>query len=494
MADWLMDNVISWLAKAVLACFKAIWDLLAQTAFTTPDVTTLPQVTAFSGRSLMVVNAAFVLAIIAAGVTVMTHETLQIRYGIGDLLPRLVVGFVAANFATPICKNLIQLANALTQALTGDGIDSKDSFAHIQRVVVSALGSDEQAFLLVIIGLIIAVLTAMLLVVFLIRVAVLVVLVGVAPAALACHALPYTDAVARLWWRAMLVCLGTVMLQALTLHTALTIFLDPNANKPLLGIPNDPNGTLNLFIVACLLWATVKIPSLLRRYASGGGGSSNMVGAFLRVVVVQQLTRGLGTALRGRRVAAAIGAGAAGRHASAATTPISYWRPRLPHAVRGHTAAAGTASAGSTTTGSTAANTSASAAANEAASQRPRNLALPSQAMPKKPGAWRVKGRVSGTGWPAARPLPATSALIGRHAAGTGTVPVPSLRPSPAPGATRPAATSTPRPRPAPMAAPTPASAPRKSSGTGWPGRALLPRPYQPPRRPGPTAGGSRGR
>jgi hypothetical protein len=484
MADWLMDNVISWLAKAVLACFKAIWDLLAQTAFTTPDVTTLPQVTAFSGRSLVVVNAAFVLAIIAAGVAVMTHETIQVRYGIGDLLPRLVVGFVAANFATPICKNLIDLANALTQALTGDGIDSKDSFAHMQRVIVSALGSEEQAFLLVIIGLIIAVLSAMLLVVFLIRVAVLVVLVGIAPVALACHALPYTDAAARLWWRAMLVCLGTVMLQALTMHTALSIFLDPNANAPLHGIPNDPNGTLNLFIVACLLWATVKIPGLMRRYVSGGG-SSNMVGAFLRVVVVQQLTRGLGTALRGRRVATAMGAGAAGQHALAATTPISYWRPRLPDTVRGHTAAAGPASAGPSTTGPTAANTSAEGAANEAASQRPRKPVLPSQVMPKKPGAWRVKGHASGTGWPATRPRPATAAPIGRHAAGM---------PSAATSAISPPATTSPPPRSAPTPAPTPALAPRKVSGTGWPARAPLPRPYQPPRRPRPSTGGSRGR
>jgi len=483
MADWLMDNVISWLAKAVLACFKAVWGLLAQTAFTTPDVTTLPQVTAFSDRSLIVVNTVFVLAIIAAGVTVMTHETVQVRYGIGDLLPRLVVGFVAANFATPICKNLIQLSNALTQALTGDGIDSKDSFAHMQRVVVAALGSEEQAFLLVIIGLIIAVLSAMLLVVFLIRVAVLVVLVGIAPAALACHALPYTEAAARLWWRAMLVCLGTVTLQALTLHTALSIFLDPNANEPLLGIPNDPNGTLNLFIVACLLWATVKIPGLMRRYVSGGGGSSNMVGAFLRVVVVQQLTRGLGTALRGRRVAAATsaaaGAGAAGRQASVATTPVGYWRPRLPQPVRGHTNAGGFGAAGSATA-NTSATTSADGAANESASQRPRRPVLPSQVMPKKPGSWRVKGRVSGTGWPASRPLPATAALTGRHAAGTETVP-----PNPVTGATRPpAATSTPAPAPAP----------RKASGTGWPGHAPLPRPYQPPRRPRPTTGGSRGR
>jgi hypothetical protein len=57
-----------------------------------------------------------------------------------------------------------------------------------------------------------------------------------------------------------------------------------------LGLPGDAIPTVNLFIVACLLWATVKIPSLLSKYATRSGGRTP--GAYLiRVVVLQQLAR-----------------------------------------------------------------------------------------------------------------------------------------------------------------------------------------------------------
>src|SRR5438034_570223 len=85
-------------------------------------VATLPQVQAITGKSLTVVNVGFVLAIITAGITVMTHQTVQIRYSVSELLPRLVVGWIAANFSVPICSQLTALANALTGALTGEDI------------------------------------------------------------------------------------------------------------------------------------------------------------------------------------------------------------------------------------------------------------------------------------------------------------------------------------------------------------------------------------
>jgi hypothetical protein len=88
------------------------------------------------------------------------------------------------------------------------------------------------------------------------------VLVGIAPIALACHALPHTDGAARLWWRTLIGCLSVVALQAFALHTTVSIFLDPRAN---LGLPQDRSGMFNLFIVACLLWVTVRIPALVRR-------------------------------------------------------------------------------------------------------------------------------------------------------------------------------------------------------------------------------------
>jgi hypothetical protein len=61
-----------------------------------------------------------------------------------------------------------------------------------------------------------------------------------------------------------------------------------------LGLPDDPGGIMNLFIVVILLWTTVRIPGLVRRYVMQGGGRTNFLGAVVRVVIVQQLTRGLG--------------------------------------------------------------------------------------------------------------------------------------------------------------------------------------------------------
>ncbi len=265
MGAWIGGQLLLWLLGLTLEAIKALWGLLSDSAFTTPDVTTLPQVASINGKALTVVNVAFVLAIITAGVTVMTHGTVQVRYGVGELMPRLVIGWIAANFSTPVCGHLTELANALTKALTGDGVAAPGAFGQLLRVVTDAMTDPATAFLVLIIGLIIAVLTGMLLVAWLVRLGTLIVLVGIAPVAVACHATPFTDPAARLWWRSLLAVLGTVILQAFALHTTLEIFLDPDANVASLGLPNDPTGVFNLFVVACLLWVTVKIPGLMRR-------------------------------------------------------------------------------------------------------------------------------------------------------------------------------------------------------------------------------------
>jgi hypothetical protein len=70
----------------------------------------------------------------------------------------------------------------------------------------------------------------------------------------------------------------------------LTVFLSPQANLPSLGLPVDPGGIVNLFIVVCLLWTTVRVPSVLARMAARGG--TRTPGAYLiRAVSMQQLAR-----------------------------------------------------------------------------------------------------------------------------------------------------------------------------------------------------------
>src|SRR6266511_4204282 len=286
-------------AGILLDALKWIWSLLAQAVFVTPDVTGFPQVTAISGRSLLIANSCYLLVITVAGIIIMTRDTIQARYGVAELAPRLVIGLIAANLATPICTNLISLSNGLTTALTGDGVAGTGSIGQMQRTVTAAMTNPSNALLTALIGLIILVLTCMLLVTWLVRIGVLVVLVGIAPAALACHGLPQLEGAAKVWWRAILATLGTVVLQALALHMALSVFLSPDANVPALGLPGDPTDTFNLFIVACLLWTVVKIPGLMRRYVTRSGG--NNLGSYLiRVVLIQQLSRVLTRGLVGR--------------------------------------------------------------------------------------------------------------------------------------------------------------------------------------------------
>ncbi len=309
MVGWFINGIVSWLAGFLLDALKWIWSLLAQAVFVTPDVTGFPQVTAISGRSLLIANSCYLLVITVAGIIIMTRDTIQARYGVAELAPRLVIGLIAANLATPICTNLISLSNGLTTALTGDGVAGTGSIGQMQRTVTAAMTNPSNALLTALIGLIILVLTCMLLVTWLVRIGVLVVLVGIAPAALACHGLPQLEGAAKVWWRAILATLGTVVLQALALHMALSVFLSPDANVPALGLPGDPTDTFNLFIVACLLWTVVKIPGLMRRYVTRSGG--NNLGSYLiRVVLIQQLSRVLTRGLVGRSPRTTVPAGA----------------------------------------------------------------------------------------------------------------------------------------------------------------------------------------
>jgi hypothetical protein len=299
MFDWFFDSVLGWLGTAVAGSIQALWSLLAATLLASPDVTASPQVMTLSARSLVVANTCYVLVILVAGVLVMTRETVQVRYGIAELAPRVVIGLVAANLATPLCRGLIGLGNALTDALTDGPVAGPGAGQQMTTTITAALndGLGPAKLLVVVITILVVALTAMLLSTSLVRIGVLIVLTGLAPAALACHGLPQLDGVARLWWRSMLATLGTVTLQAFALHAGLSVFLSPGANWPSIGLPGEVTPLANLFVVVCLLWATVKIPKLMSRYVTHAT-SRAPGGVLVRAVLVQSLMRAARIPLR----------------------------------------------------------------------------------------------------------------------------------------------------------------------------------------------------
>jgi hypothetical protein len=333
MIGWALDNALDWILDNVRDALNLVWTFLASTLFHVPDVTSLPQVQTLATRSLLVVNTGYVLVIIVTGIVVMAHGSVQIRYGAGELIPRLVLGLAAANFATPICVAIIGAANVLVQALTGQGITTTDNLQQLLGVLTHQLENPVALLLTVVIGLILVVLVLMLVVGWIIRWIFLILLCGIAPAALACHGTPWSEGIALIWWRSMGGIGLTVVLQAVTLNTALMFLLDPATDLSILGF-QDTSGLLTLLIVVVLLWVTVRIPSLIRAYLSQAGSRHNILGALVRLVIAQQVTRGLSRALYSSTSGRVTGAGRApggirgahrdpqvGRHARRRSTP-----------------------------------------------------------------------------------------------------------------------------------------------------------------------------
>src|SRR5919202_4181527 len=115
---WLIDQIMDWLVGTILTILDGVLSLISTALLVTPDVTGLPQVQALTGRSVWVVDTVFVLAFTAAGIlTMVAGGDERARYTVKDLLPRAVVGFVAAHFSQLICAGLVELANGLTDAL-----------------------------------------------------------------------------------------------------------------------------------------------------------------------------------------------------------------------------------------------------------------------------------------------------------------------------------------------------------------------------------------
>ncbi|WP_213451216.1 hypothetical protein [Rhizomonospora bruguierae] len=303
---WLLDTILTWFAEQILACFDGLIGAITNALLITPDVTALPQVQALTGRSVLVVDLVFVLFFVAAGaLTMSAGGDERSRYTAKDLIPRCIVGFVAAHFSQLWCTKMIELANALGAALTQDdlGGDGELRPAAVSAIKTHILAAQDKTsgILFCVCAVIILILLGSTAMSMITRFAVVLVLTAVAPIALACHALPQTDPVARMWWRAYGGTLAVPVAQGFTLYAGQWMLTDSSHMLFAFGLPGD-GGVTNLFVIMVLLWTTVKVPGLIRRLVSQGGGKQpNFLGAVIRVVVVQQLSRavpGLGRMTR----------------------------------------------------------------------------------------------------------------------------------------------------------------------------------------------------
>lgn len=291
-----MDGIVSWLMKFVLSTFRTVVHAIETALLNTPQVTGLPQVQAMTGRSVVVVDTVFVLVFTAAaGLTIVAGGNERARYEVKDLIPRAVVGFIAAHFSPLFISKAIETTNALVGTFSVDNVDQSGALKAITDLVTAvALQDPLSQLLMVILDAIIIVLLVSMAFGLLTRIIVLLVLASIAPLALALHALPQTDGIARVWWRTLGGCLITPLLQAFCLQAAEWMLLDPKGMLPMLGIPGDPGALMNLLLVIMVLFATVKVPSLVKKYLMRGAPPHNMFAGVMKTVVVQQAARAVG--------------------------------------------------------------------------------------------------------------------------------------------------------------------------------------------------------
>ncbi|MGY1946197.1 conjugal transfer protein TrbL family protein [Nocardia asiatica] len=330
-----MSNISGCVANAVDGFFQRLvdsalnplLDLLSQTLLTTPEPGELPQVGALWLQSWQLVAAMYVLVVMAAGVLLMVRETLQTRWSIRELAPRLLVGFIAGAMSMVIATTAIGFANALAQALAGNGVDSNSAAAALTEL--TATGGTQSGVFALLLMVALMVLLVVLLVAYVVRVAVTVLLIVAAPLALMCHGLPGTEAVARWWWRSFAACLAIQVVQSLTLVTVLRVFLSPGGWE-FFG-PNA-NGIVDLIVALALMGVLIKTPFWLLSVLKIGHGRS-FVGSIARSYVVYKtfgLLKGGGHTPGGARAGAATPRQPRAPRRRAATTgpPDPYARVR----------------------------------------------------------------------------------------------------------------------------------------------------------------------
>lgn len=309
VAGWIgkaISGAIEWFFRTlIVSALNPLLELMGRTLLSTPTPDELPRLAELWEGSRLIAVSAYVLLVMLGGLVLMGHETVQTSYSAKEIAPRIVVGFLAANLSLWVAGVTAALANALSRAVLGGGVNPDTGAAAMRELVMNALTAD--GLWLIFIGLALAVMIVVLLVTYVIRVALFAVLIVSAPLALACHALPQTEGIAYWWWRAFGALLAIQLGQSLTLTVALRVFFAPGGFT-LFG-DGGADGWVSLFLCLGLLVILIKIPFWIMGAVRVSRGRS-MVGSLARAYLAYKTVGLIKTT--GARVGARFGRGGRG--------------------------------------------------------------------------------------------------------------------------------------------------------------------------------------
>jgi hypothetical protein len=239
-----------------------------------------PTVRSLWDFSRALVNVALAVIVMWGGFNVIVKEHTRSPYHeVMELLPRLILAALAANLTLEFARGLIDANNAIAAAVGQVGLPGYDQASPTQEgiaLIFTALAYGIVAILLVL--------------QMLMRLALIDMLIVLAPVASLLWVLPQTEGWAR-WWANLFpitVFQQAVQMMVLRLGSALMVELTPGSLS---------NALLTLLLGIAVCWLTLKVPSLLRGQVHHAGISS--------VLSLVLITRLAGSFAGGGRGAAA---------------------------------------------------------------------------------------------------------------------------------------------------------------------------------------------
>lgn len=177
-----ITNIGGCVTNAINAFFRGIvtdalnplLDLLSKTLLSTPAPQSLPRIGALWTTSWQIVLACYVMVVLVAGVLVMGYESVQTRHSVKEIAPRIVVGFLAAALSLWAAATAIQIANALSQAVMGEGVEASSAGHTLSNLI---LGSLHGGIFIILLGVVLAGMLLVLLVTYIVRVALTIILI-----------------------------------------------------------------------------------------------------------------------------------------------------------------------------------------------------------------------------------------------------------------------------------------------------------------------------
>jgi hypothetical protein len=258
-AQWVAQNVFNVLQPLIDAINQSSLNFITQTpaAGTYQNATVIQ----FTTWSISVVNAAVAIFIVIAGYNIMIARQIGADYyELMEFLPRLALAVLAANFSLFFIRLFIDLENALNL-----DVISLFSLTILSNTIVgifhgNLLGAGLLAFVLAII---LGVMDLLLAWQMLLRLALLILLIVLAPLAFLCGALPQTQGYLRLWLSTFAATIFIQFFQVSALAIGGTLISYVTAAN----LFNLGGSLLSIITSSAVLYLVLRIPGMLRIWA-----------------------------------------------------------------------------------------------------------------------------------------------------------------------------------------------------------------------------------